>query len=375
MKKSFSAAALLSLGLLAASCGSDTKNPEARLEKLQAQQAETKAEIAELQAQTGPKEGTAAPAVAVSVLRVQPESFTSYLDVQGRVEFTDNAGVPARTAGALTSVKVQRGDKVSKGQVLATIDAGVLESSIAEARTRLDLARITYEKQGRLWKQDIGSEIQYLQTKNNYEALKRGLQTQQRQLDLYQVKAPFAGTVDDVLLKLGEAVQPGSAVVQLLSGSGGRVVADVSEAYAADLKKGDTALLSIPDLNLTDVKSTVQVVTRSISAASRTFRAELSLPADIARQVRPNMLVRVRIQNYQRAATPVLPVNLVQRDGQNKFVYVVGGPKGQQVAEKRIIETGQTYNGQTEIKSGLKTNDAVISAGYQNLNEGQPVKL
>ena len=373
MKNTLSAALLLSLSLLAA-CGSNDKNPEARLEKLKQEQADNKAEIASLEAEVTPA-GTAAPAVAVSVLKVQPEAFTSYLEVQGRVEFTDNAGVPARASGALTQVSVVRGDKVRKGQVLATVDAGVLQSSIAEARTRLELARITYEKQARLWKQDIGSEIQYLQTKNNYQALKNGLATQQRQLDLYQVTAPFSGTVDDVLLKLGEAVQPGTAVVRLVSSTGGKVVADVSETYANRLKKGDQALLSIPDLNRDEVPSTVRVVSRTISPVSRTFLVELSLPAALAGQVRPNTLVTVRIQNYQRASTPVLPVDLVQRDGQNSFVFVVDQQAGKQVAEKRRIETGRTYDGKVEVTQGLQTNDAVISAGYQNLNPGQPVKL
>ena len=365
-------ALLLSLALLTA-CGGSDKNPEARLAQLKKEQAAAQAEIAAIEAKSEKKGG--APAVAVAVLRVRPEAFTSYLEVQGRVEFTDNASVPARAGGSLTNVGVERGDRVRQGQVLATVDAGVLQSSIAEARTRLDLARITYEKQARLWKKDIGSQIQYLQAKNNYEALQAGLATQQRQLDLYQVKAPFAGTVDEVLLKLGEAVQPGSPVVRLVSSTGAKVVADVSETYADRLQKGDKALLQLPDLGLDDVPSTVRVVSRAISTTSRTFTIELTLSDKVARQVRPNMVARVKIQNYDRPSATVLPVDLVQRDGQNKYVYVVGEQGGQKVARKRVIETGTTYDGRVEVLKGLKANDPVISAGYQNLNEGQVVSL
>ncbi len=354
------------------SCGG-AKDPKAELAKLQKQQAETQAKIAGLEATAKAAGGpaTAQPAVPVTAISIKPESFTSYLEAQGRVDFDQNATVPARMAGTLTSVRVVRGARVGRGQVLATIDASILDANAAELRTRLDLARTIYLKQKGLWDQQIGTEVQYLTAKNNKDALERSLATLNQQRALYNVVAPFSGTVDEVLPKLGEAVAPGAPVVRLLSGAGGKIVADISENYASSLKAGDKAMVTLPDLGATEYPTTVRVVSRSISAVSRAFAVELRVPAALANQLRPNMVAQVRIQNYQRQAVPVLPVDAVQKDETNSFVYLVEGGK----ATKRVVQTGKTYNGKVEISAGLKADDKVITGGYQNLEAGQAVSL
>ncbi|TGE26314.1 efflux RND transporter periplasmic adaptor subunit [Hymenobacter metallicola] len=370
-------AAVLAMAFLA-SCGGK-QDPAAELAKLKQEQADNQAKIAELESKVGSAGGAAGAAAPVlttpvSVMNVQPESFKSYLEVQGRADFDENANVSPRVPGVLTSIRVQRGDRVSKGQVLATQDAAVLESGIAELRTRLELAKVVYEKQDRLWKQQIGTEIQYLQAKNNYEALQRSLATQQRQRAQYNVIAPFSGIVDDVPAKVGENGGPGVPVVRLLSGGGGKIIADVSEAYASQIKVGDQALISIADLGGQEVPATVRVVSRTINPASRTFSVEFRLNKAVP-ELRPNMVATVRIQNYTRTNAVVIPVDLVQKDEQNSYVFVVEQKGGQKIAGKRIIKTGATYNGKVEVTQGLAANDQVISAGYQNLNEGQVVTL
>ena len=361
---------LVAISLITASCGGGSTDPKAELAKLQKQQAETQAKITALET-SNKTAAPAQPAVPVTATAIKPESFTSYLEVQGRVDFDQNATVPARMAGTLTSVRVVRGDRVGRGQVLATIDASILDASTAELRTRLDLARIVYQKQKSLWDQQIGTEIQYLTAKNNYNALQRSLATLSQQRAMYNVVAPFAGTVDEVLPKLGEAVAPGVPVVRLLSGRGGKIVADVSENYANSIKAGDVALVKLPDLGNEEFPTTVRTVSRAISAVSRTFTVELTVPGNYAGKLRPNQVAQVRIQNYKSQSVPVLPVDAVQKDETNAFVYVVEGGK----AVKRIIKTGKTYNGKVEVSSGLKAGDKVITAGYQNLNEGQNVSL
>ncbi|ALW84254.1 RND transporter [Hymenobacter sedentarius] len=374
LNKNYSAALFLAGSLLMAACGG-SKDPKAELAKLKQEQASNQAKIAELEAKTGTPDKPAVTATPVAVMNVQPESFKSYLEVQGRVDFDQNAAVGARAAGTLTSLRVQRGDRVGKGQVLATIDASILDASIAELRTRMDLAKTVYERQKSLWAQQIGTEIQYLQAKNNYDALRRNLATLNQQRALYNVVAPFSGTVDEVLPKLGEVVAPGSPVVRLTSGAGGKILADVSEAYGNSIKAGDKALVTIPDLGDEELPGTVRVVSRTINATSRTFTVEVRLTGAKAANLRPNMVATVRILNYDRPNATVIPVDLVQKDEQNSYVYVVGQEGNKSVAKRRIIKTGNTYNGKVEVTSGLTASDKVISAGYQNLNEGQVVSL
>ena len=359
--------------LLLTSCGSDSKDPKVQLEKLKSEQAATQTKIAALEAKTGGPATVAA--TPVSVMNAKPESFKSYLEVQGRVDFDQNATVGSRAAGSLTSIRVQRGDRVGKGQVLATVDASILDANMAELRTRMDLARVVYQKQKGLWDQQIGTEIQYLQAKNNYQALQRNLATLNQQKSLYNVVAPFSGTVDEVLPKLGEITSPGAPVVRLTSGTGGKILADVSEAYGNSIKAGDQAVVTIPDLGGKELPATVRVVSRSINATSRTFTVELRLKSAKAADLRPNMVATVRIQNYAQANATVIPVDIVQHDEENSYVYVVAQEGGKVVAKKRIIKTGNTYNGKVEVTSGLTAADQIISGGYQNLNEGQKVAV
>ena len=365
------AALFLAGTLLLASCGG-TKDPKAELAKLKKEQADTQAKITQLEAKNGGPE--VAPATPVSVMNAKPESFKSYLEVQGRVDFEQNATVGSRAAGTLTSLRVQRGDRVSKGQVLATVDASILDANAAELKTRMDLARVIYQKQKSLWDQQIGTEVQFLQARNNYRALQNGLNTLNQQKALYNVVAPFSGTVDEVLPKLGEVTAPGAPVVRLTSGTGGKILAEVSEAYGNSIKAGDNAVVTIPDLGGAEIPAAVRVVSRSINATSRTFTVELRLK-DKTNDLRPNMVATVRIQNYAATNATVIPVDLVQRDEQNSYVYVVGNEGGKTTAQKRIIKTGNTYNGKVEVTSGLTATDQIISAGYQNLNEGQRIAI
>ncbi|MCX2742008.1 efflux RND transporter periplasmic adaptor subunit [Pontibacter anaerobius] len=360
--------------LTLASCGGEN-DKQAQLEDLKEQQAQLQEQIAELEAELKTEGQTVAAkqkTVPVSVTTIAQDTFRHYLEVQGRVDFTQNVMVSAKVPGVLTSVRVERGDRVSKGQTMATIDAQVLEQNIAEVKTRLDLARIAYEKQQNLWDQKIGTEMQYLTAKNNMEALERSLATLQQQRDQYNIKAPITGVVDEVVPNAGEAVAPGVGIIRVVNLQDGKIVAEVSEAYQAKIGKGDQAVVYFPDLKK-EVQTTVEVVSSFIDPTSRTFTVELRLKNGKDITLRPNMVAVVRIQDYKNEGVVTLPVNLVQKDEKSSYVYVARKKGNAYVATRQEIETGMNYGGNVEVLSGLSAEDKVITAGYQSVNEGQPV--
>ncbi|GAA4306391.1 efflux RND transporter periplasmic adaptor subunit [Nibribacter koreensis] len=374
MKKQLILSAL-ALATLVTACGE--KDKTAQLAELKKKQTELNKEITKLEADLkkegkGPKQS--ATPVPVTVMSVQPQTFRHYLEVQGHVDFDQNVMVSAKVPGVLTSMRVDRGNRVSKGQTLATIDASVLDQQIAALRPNLSLARTVFQKQKNLWDQQIGTEIQYLQAKNNVESLQRQLATLQETRAQYTITAPISGEVDEVLPKSGEAVAPGVGIIRIVNASSGKIVAEVSEAYASKIKKGDDALVMFPDLNK-EIMTMVKVVGSNINPANRSFTVELGVkPSEQGKvNLRPNMVAVVRIEDYVKENALTLPLDIVQKDEQGNFVYVVEQKGGQRIATKRNITTGTSYNGQVEILTGLKANDQVISAGAQNLNEGQPV--
>ena len=366
-------ALILVVGLGA--CQNKAATKEDQLAELKKKQSDLQAQIAALESDLkaqGKLQQTKAVAVPVTVEPVTPQIFSHYLQTQGRVDFDQNVGVSAKMPGVLTSVRVERGDRVKKGQTLATIDASVLEQSVAELQTGLDLARTMYDKQKRLWDQKIGTEIQYLQAKNNKESLERRLATLREQQSQYIIKSPISGVVDEVMPKVGEAVSPGLPVARIVNPAGLKVVADISEANAGKVKPGDEALVSLPDLNQ-ELPARVAVVSRTINAASRAFPVEFTLQGGDNLNLRPNMIAVVKVKDYTKDQALVVPVNVVQKDETGHFIYVASAEKGQKVVRKKKVETGLDYGGKMEITQGLAANDKVITTGYQSLNEGQPV--
>ena len=356
-------------------CNKGGGTPEEQLAALKKQQSETQSKIAELE--TKVKGTGAAPAVAavpVAVQPVQAQTFDHFLEVQGRVDFDQNVTVSPKVPGVLTSVRVDRGDRVTKGQVLATIDASVLESSEAELRTGLDLARTVYEKQKRLWDQKIGTEIQYLTAKNNKESMERRLATLRQQKDQFVIKAPISGVVDEFNPKTGEAVSPGTPlpIARIVNTASMKVVAEISEANAGKVNKGDEAIVFFPDLNK-EFPATVTVVSQAINAMSRSFPVELSLKNAGNIALRPNMIAVVKVKDYEKPQALVVPVNVVQKDETGDFVYVATLEGGKKVVRKKKVTTGLTYGGKAEVTGGLAVNDQIITTGYQNLYEGQTV--
>ncbi|MGV3538585.1 MAG: efflux RND transporter periplasmic adaptor subunit [Rufibacter sp.] len=369
-------ASFLAMALVSACTQSPDK--EAQLAELKKQQAEINSQITKLEDELqkegkGPAKAVAA-AVPVSVVTVQPETFRHYLEVQGRVDFDQNVMVSAKVPGVLTSVRVDRGNRVSKGQVLATIDASVLDQQIASLRPNLDLARTVFQKQKNLWDQKIGTEIQYLQAKNNVESLERQIATLRETRAQYNITAPISGEVDEVIPNAGEAVAPGMGIIRIVNASSGKIVAEVSEAYASKISEGDEAMVFFPDLNK-EIATTVRVIGTNINPSTRAFTVELGVKNSEKGKVtlRPNMVAVVRIQDYAKENALVLPVNLVQKDEQGNFVYVVEQKGNQRVAAKRNITVGSSYNGKIEVLTGLSANDTIVNAGVQNLNDGQPV--
>ncbi|MFD2246441.1 efflux RND transporter periplasmic adaptor subunit [Pontibacter ruber] len=358
-----------------AACGPNN-DKEAQLADLKKQQQEIQDKITALEQELKAEGKGAAPekkTVPVSVATVQQDTFRHYLEVQGKVDFDQNVLVSAKVPGVLTSMRVQPGDRVAKGQTMATIDAQVLGQNIAEVKTRLDLARIAFEKQKNLWDQKIGTEMQYLTAKNNKEALERSLATMQQQRDQYNIKAPVSGVVDEVIPNAGEAVAPGIGIIRVVNTTGGKIVAEVSEAYLAKINKGDQALVRFPDLNK-EITATVDVVSQHIDPTNRTFTIELrpkSINKDLT--LRPNLVAVVRIQDYKNEGSIVVPVNLVQKDEKSQYVYVAQKKGERYVATRKEVTTGMAYQGEVEVLKGLSANDQVITVGYQSLNEGQPV--
>lgn len=352
--------------------------PEAKKEKLnqlKAQLISIQDEIRVLEKEIGNASGAASGKSAkVKTGKVESGVFTHYIEVQGKVDSEQNIMVSPKTAGTITRMLVKKGDAVKAGQLLAQIDDEIIRKSIDEVKTQLDLATVVYNRQKNLWDQKIGTEMQFLSAKANKEALEKRMATLEDQQDMARVKAPFSGIVDEVMGKEGETAMPGMPLLRLVNPNNNKIVAEFSESYFTRVKTGNEVLVYFPDQQL-EGRSAVRVKSSAIDMVNRTFMVELAAPSVSGLAISPNMVVEVRVKDYEAKNAITIPLNLVQRDEDKEFVYVsVKSDKGSK-AERRPIKTGMSYRDTVEVLEGLSEGDEIVTVGYQNLVDGQPLEI
>jgi membrane fusion protein, multidrug efflux system len=353
---------------------SASADKSAQLKQLKNEQAELAKQVAALEKELAASDTTASKSKSkeVVVVDLAPRKFDQYVQTQGSVESTDNILVSAKSMGVLSQVYVREGDAVSKGQTLAQIDNSLTLRGIEEVKSSLDLVNTVYERQKNLWDQKIGTEVQYLQAKNNKESLERRLATLNEQLEMSKIKSPINGTVDQVNVKIGENAAPGMPAFRVINGNDLRVSAKVSEAYISTIRKGNKAMISFSDYDK-KIEAPVTFVGRNIDQLSRSFTLEVKLPA--SNELRPNMTAVVKIIFRSLPAALCVPVNVVQEINGEKIVYVAESDGKQTVARKKVVSIDGVYDNLAQVTAGLKAGDKVITVGYQGLNDGELIKI
>jgi RND family efflux transporter MFP subunit len=311
---------------------------------------------------------------SVTVLEVRPETFIHSFEALGKVEADRSVNLLPEMGGQIKRVLVSEGERVVAGQTLIELDNSVMRSSLDEVKKSLSLATTLFEKQERLWKQGIGSEVQYLQAKTNKESLEQRIQTVQNQLAMSRVKAPFAGTVDEMNAKEGEFAAPGMALGRLISTGKASVTADIPESYSNVVGKGQKVDLFFPSINKS-LEARVTQVSDYINPDNRSYKVYVNLPA--TGEYKPNMLAKVRVRDYEADQALSVPAALVQQDmSGNNYVFVWKLVKdGIGSVEKRAVEVGKNNGEQVEIKSGLVLGETLVDKGARTVRDGQSVKV
>jgi RND family efflux transporter MFP subunit len=276
--------------------------------------------------------------------------------------------------GQIATIHVKEGQRASKGQLLVSLKTDVTESNIQEVKTSLDLANKMYEKQKDLWEQKVGSEVQYLQAKNQKESLEARLNTLRAQLDMARVKAPFAGIVEEIFQKEGELGTPGRQIIQLVNLNKLKLNASVSESYLSMVEAGDTVRVTFPAFPGMVKYLPISRTGKVIDPANRTFDIELAM-RNPAEKLKPNMLAVVRLNDYTNPSAFVVPSNAISQDIKGKFLFTAQVTDSITLAEKVYVKPGKSYGNQSEIQKGLKPGDKVVVSGYNLVSSGSELNI
>ena len=313
----------------------------------------------------------------VTTLTVKEEVFNHYLELQGSVTTKELLVLYPEYSGTLLEVLVKNGQKVKKGQLLAKIDDGGLNQQLVQIQILEDLAKTTYERQQRLWDQQIGSEMQFLQAKSNYEAQSKAVTQLEQQLAKTMVRAPFSGTIDEVISERGTVVMPGQTeLMRIINLNNMYIETDVPEKHISNISKNKDVIVEFPVLGKS-INSKIREVGNYINPSNRTFKVEIAIP-NKDRSIKPNLTAKLKINDYTNKHSLLVPQNIISENAAGQqYVYIVKDKKenGEALAQKVIIRTGRSQADLIEVLEGLENGTEIIMEGARSVHEDQVVKI
>lgn len=357
----------ISTTILAACGGDDGKGKnDAELVKLKKERASIDEKIAKLEAEVN--KNKPGKATAVSVMVATPQQFNSFVEVQANVNGDQNVLATPQAPGTIERVLVHSGQKVSKGQVLATLEAGAVEQQIKAIDAQVDLYKSLYDRQQKLWSQNIGTEVQLMSAKTQYEATAKQKAALVAQRGMYTIKSPISGTVDAVNIKEGDVASPGMSGIRVVNFDALKIQANLGENYLGKVQEGNPVNLIFADTKDT-MKTKLTYVSKAVDPVSRAFQVEIRLGNN--NKLHPNMSCKMQIANYQNSKAIVVPVSVIQNTAEGALLYIADGNKAKAV----MVKTGHNSNGMVEVLEGLNEGDRVITAGYADLDNGDLINV
>jgi len=309
----------------------------------------------------------------VTALKSEEKMFQHFIEIQGSVEADQSVELYPESSGNITKIFVREGQSISKGRPLVQIDNSILESSKVELQTQLDLAATTFERQKRLWNQNIGSEIQYLQAKAKKEGLENSLESLKSQAKKLKITAPFSGTVDEVFAKTGGLANPMFPALRLINLDQIHVESEVTETYLKYIKKGTEVELYFPSIDK-KINTKVDQIGNYINPNNRSFKVRMNVN-NTDGTLKANLLADVKISDFKEVGI-VIPSNLIQKDRMNKpFVYtLVKENKFFRVKKSYILEK-MSYENESFISEGLEADALIVDKGSRLVKGDETVIL
>lgn len=307
--------------------------------------------------------------LAVKLETLRPEEFRHFIEVNGSVRAEKEVYISSETPGTIKTIHIEEGERVKRGQLLVSLNSSVLESNIREVKTSLKLADANYAKQKELWDEGIGSEMQYLQAKNNKESQEARLKTLYAQLEMTKIKAGFSGIANEIYLKEGELASPGVRILHLVNCGDLKVYGSVSESLFPNVNKGDSVSLTFPVYPAYIMKAKLHRKSVTINEKSRTFKVEIKLNNKEGK-IKPNMISRIIINDFSDENALIVPSHILKHDLNGSFLYVAEKQGDQLIANKTYVTPGRSYKGETMILEGLEAGQQIIVVGYNMVSSG-----
>ena len=312
----------------------------------------------------------------ISKFSVTEKEFKTYVKLQANLKTRKNVVILSEFQGPLKNLFVREGQLVKQGQLLAEINDSGLKEQLDQMLIQANFTKDNFDRVKRLWEKNIGSEMQFLKAKSDFETSNKMVEQIRDQLSKTKVYAPFDGEIDEIISNLGSNLLPGSPMLRVVNLDIIYAEAQVPEKYVSSIELGTEAIVSIPLLEK-EVTSKIIQSGNFINPNSRTFRVEVPVE-NKDKRIKQNLNARIKIKNYSNLKALVVPLRVLREDGGGKsFIYKLVTTDKEDIflTVKSFVETGNNNDEEIEIIKGVSIGDIIVLEGANNVEDNQRVRL
>ena len=308
--------------------------------------------------------------VSVETQKVEGKNYTSYIKVIGIVKPIKEAKLSFLEGGKIKKFIRDKGSFVKKGDTIVVLDNEMAKANMQAAKARYDFAEVNFNKQSTIYKDNVNSEFQYLKAKSDRDQAKASYQLMNSRFKNTIIVAPFSGIIDSKFLEVGEFAPPGAPVVNLIQNSIVKIEAGVPERFVTKIKRNQKALVKISEISNKEYEGKISFVGASLDINNRTFPIEI-IVKNYNGNIKPEMMAEVSIVKKVYENIVTIPDDVVARTDNGYIVFV----EENGIAKSRIINIIERFNNKIAVANGLNVGENLIVVGYQNLVNGQEVKI
>jgi multidrug efflux system membrane fusion protein len=302
----------------------------------------------------------------VEVQALGVESMDREISLQGQLEPAQHLFLRAKTSGSLTRFLVEKGERITLGQPLLSLDVGGRKNILTEVQARVKMARSEHEAAKSLRKQRLQSQLQLEQAEASLESALARLAAVELDISNTTITAPFSGVVNDLPIDIGSLIERGDIVAELLDDRSFHVSAYASQQSLSKLKVGQSVtveLITGENLNgkLTYISSIADSQTRSFKVEARVWNTSGSIAAGVS----ASMYIPVE----QVDATFISPSALSLGDSGELGVKAVDAEDKVKFLPIKLVST--SLDG--AWVSGIPGNTRIITMGQGFVNVGEVV--
>lgn len=311
--------------------------------------------------------------IPVETINIVSGDFEDYIRLTGTVEAISDAVISSESSGRILSI-ANRGDRVTRGGILARLDDRVLQAQYEAAKTGFELADDTFNRLEALYADSIISTQDFQSARAQRDQAKAQLDLTEKQLQDSQIEAPFSGRIEERMIRTGELINPGQPVIRLVNTERIRILSGIPERYSGEITEGSEVIVNLRAVNGNSITSKITYAGNVIDPDTRTYTVEIEFE-NPGERIKPDMVADLQIRRATLEDVIVIPRTAVLRDEEGVSVFRSREENGRKIAELVNVRTGAASGPLIQILDGLSDGDEIVVSGMRTLSIGDELNV